>query len=224
MTEKIRKIYFYGDSNTWGYDPRDIFGGRYPDEVRWDIRVAALRPDLAIVADGLNGRCVPKTESSLRELARRVQRETPDCFAVMLGTNDMLTAPRFDSKKTARELGHLLEYLRQCCGSAEKSGPESAEKHAAETDGSSAPELILIAPPQIGSADSPDPELRRFFRESRELAEECRREAAEIHAFFVNSFAWNVPLAADGVHFSEEGHREFAERIARAIPRESVLR
>ena len=30
----------YGDSNTYGYDPRGFFGDRYPEESRWvDILV-----------------------------------------------------------------------------------------------------------------------------------------------------------------------------------------
>ena len=30
----------YGDSNTYGFDPRSYFGGRYPAEVRWTHRLA----------------------------------------------------------------------------------------------------------------------------------------------------------------------------------------
>ena len=30
---------------------------------------------------------------------------------------------------------------------------------------------------------------------------------------FADAGAWNIPLAFDGVHFTEEGHRIFAEQI-----------
>ena len=29
------KILCFGDSNTYGYDPRSYFGGRYPAQYRW---------------------------------------------------------------------------------------------------------------------------------------------------------------------------------------------
>ena len=29
------KVLCYGDSNTYGYDPRGFFGDRYPAECRW---------------------------------------------------------------------------------------------------------------------------------------------------------------------------------------------
>ena len=32
---KIRKAFFFGDSNTFGYDPAGFMGGRYPREQRW---------------------------------------------------------------------------------------------------------------------------------------------------------------------------------------------
>ena len=30
-----RRLLCYGDSNTYGYDPRSYLGGRYPDSIRW---------------------------------------------------------------------------------------------------------------------------------------------------------------------------------------------
>ena len=40
-----RRIFCFGDSNTYGYDPREPLGGRYPADARWPEllrRVAAL--------------------------------------------------------------------------------------------------------------------------------------------------------------------------------------
>jgi len=31
----MRKLILFGDSNTYGYDPRGFLGGRYPEKVRW---------------------------------------------------------------------------------------------------------------------------------------------------------------------------------------------
>lgn len=39
----FREILCYGDSNTYGYDPREPLGGRYPTAVRWTGRLAHPR-------------------------------------------------------------------------------------------------------------------------------------------------------------------------------------
>ena len=36
------RIICFGDSNTWGYDPRSYIGEQYPRNVRWQGRFAAL--------------------------------------------------------------------------------------------------------------------------------------------------------------------------------------
>ena len=84
---KIRKAFFFGDSNTFGYDPAGFMGGRYPREQRW---TTILQNNLAdtwqIESDGLPGRSVPVTRFEWDYLRGLVQRALPlDLFAVMLG-------------------------------------------------------------------------------------------------------------------------------------------
>lgn len=59
MTQKWR-ILFYGDSNTYGYDPADWTEGRYPKNLRWtEIVSKALSEKWEIREEGLNGRRIP---------------------------------------------------------------------------------------------------------------------------------------------------------------------
>ncbi len=37
-----RRILCFGDSNTYGYDPRSYLGGRYPASVRWTALLKTL--------------------------------------------------------------------------------------------------------------------------------------------------------------------------------------
>ena len=37
------KVICYGDSNTYGYDPRSWLGGRYDADSRWEIGRASCR-------------------------------------------------------------------------------------------------------------------------------------------------------------------------------------
>lgn len=73
------KVIFFGDSNTWGYDPRDKFGQHY--ERRWTDLLAA-KSGWDVVNQGVNGREVPDEPASLPT--------DTDLFVVMLGTNDLL--------------------------------------------------------------------------------------------------------------------------------------
>ena len=45
----------------------------------------------------------------------------------------------------------------------------------------------------------------------------CRRLAAEQGTAFADAGQWGVSLLFDGVHFSPEGHRAFADGIRRAL-------
>lgn len=73
------KIVCFGDSNTWGYDPRGFFGGRYgrpwPD-------ILAGKLGCTVINQGENGREIPRS-------AVDFPADT-DLLIVMLGTNDLL--------------------------------------------------------------------------------------------------------------------------------------
>lgn len=75
------RILCLGDSNTYGYDPRGFWGGRYGPEVRWPDLLAA-KTGWNVVNEGVSGQCVPcALPADLSDAA---------CILVMLGTNDLL--------------------------------------------------------------------------------------------------------------------------------------
>ena len=51
-------IVCYGDSNTWGYDPRSFLGGRYPAEYRWP-ELLAQKTGCKVVNMGIIGLQIP---------------------------------------------------------------------------------------------------------------------------------------------------------------------
>ena len=59
--------------------------------------------------------------------------------------------------------------------------------------------LLLIAPPLI--------------RSSGQLAPLYRDLAALCGVSFCDASVWDIPVVFDGVHFSEQGHRRFAEQL-----------
>lgn len=62
----MKKLIFFGDSNTYGYDPRGFLGGRYPEDMIWtSIVQKALSNEYEVINEGQNGRPLPSNSSFL---------------------------------------------------------------------------------------------------------------------------------------------------------------
>ena len=79
----------YGDSNTYGYDPRGFVGDRYPAECRW-VDILARKRNWEVQNEGQNGREIPSRPFQYQRAGELLAQSAPDIFAVMLGTNDLL--------------------------------------------------------------------------------------------------------------------------------------
>ena len=75
------KVICFGDSNTYGYDPRSYLGGRYDADSRW-VDILAAETGWEIRNMGQNGREIPSAAPGLPT--------DTDLLIVMLGTNDLL--------------------------------------------------------------------------------------------------------------------------------------
>lgn len=93
------RILCYGDSNTYGYDPRSYFGGRYDVCDRWPELLARMTGHTVINA-GRNGRTIPNQPGTLHE---------HDLLLVMLGTNDLLEGA--SARETA---ARMKAFLTRC--------------------------------------------------------------------------------------------------------------
>ncbi len=99
------KLLCCGDSNTYGYDPRGFFGGRYDESQIWcSLLEQALGCEVRNA--GENGRTIPDDDWHLQELCRLITREKPDMLVLLLGTNDILTG-----KGTPDEISGRMERL-----------------------------------------------------------------------------------------------------------------
>ena len=74
-------IICFGDSNTYGYDPRSYLGSRYDSHSRW-VDILVEETGWTVCNMGQNGREIPSSAPSF--LA------DTDLLIVMLGTNDLL--------------------------------------------------------------------------------------------------------------------------------------
>ena len=175
----------YGDSNTYGYDPRGFVGDRYQKESRW-VDILAQKLKWEIQNKGQNGREIPIRPFQYQRAGELLTSNPPNIFAIMLGTNDLL---RGDSAEVnCSRMEAFLRYLQPKCG-----------------------QLLLIAPPPMKRGAWVTEE--NLIAESVKLAEAYQVLSQKLDIAFVNAGQWNVELTFDGVHFTEAGHRAFAEGL-----------
>lgn len=66
------RVLCYGDSNTYGYDPRFCLGGRRPKSIRW---TALLEADgWNIFNEGQNGRCIPQRDWEIAAVVQKIHQ------------------------------------------------------------------------------------------------------------------------------------------------------
>ena len=185
-----KRILFYGDSNTYGFDPRDFWGGRYDTEKIWTNRLNR-NPEWEILARGENGREIPHTALQFEWLDKILSGAAPvDLFAVMLGTNDLF-------QMVGGSVPAILQRM-------EKMLLRVMAHPAMQQEGT---KLLLLAPAPIrlfGGAEE-----ARLTEITRTWGAAYRALAEKLDIAFADVGEWDIPLAFDGVHFSEEGHEKF---------------
>lgn len=167
----------FGDSNTYGYDPRSYFGSRYPAECRW-VDILASETGWEVHNNGMNGREIPRREV--------VFPKSTDLLIVMLGTNDVLQGC------TIGEIRDRMEsFLRKIQLDHQK--------------------ILLLSPPALKRGEWVGEEA--LIHTSMQLAETYCSIARQRGIRFADAGRWNVGLAYDGVHFTEDGHKAFAKGL-----------
>ena len=179
------KLWCFGDSNTYGYDPCGFFGGRYA--VPWPALLAE-KTGFQVINDGKNGRMIPDREHEFHQFRRDAERYNADALIVMLGTNDLL-----EGATAGAAAARMEAFLNQC----------------------NLPLTLLVSPPPMKrGAWVPDDGL---VEESKALVGQYKALAERLGLHFADAGAWNIDLAFDGVHFTEEGHMHFAEGLASCL-------
>lgn len=188
----MKKMILFGDSNTYGYDPRDFFGGRYPENVRWTTVVKnVLKYKYEVIEEGQNGRSLPSTTSQFfRDMIEEL--EPDDVFVMMLGTNDILLVNHPSAAAPVKLMAEILAYVNDNCKG----------------------KFILIAPPYISDIY---PDLKPYHDCCIEMNSKFMELAAQYGILAIDASKWNIPMGADGVHFSVEGHKFFGECFLKAI-------
>ena len=181
------KILCYGDSNTYGWDPRYFSGNRYAHP--WPELLAEMTGH-EVINCGEPGRIIPRRSEHMDWFIKDVETHEPDLLIIMLGTNDILDMAEPDAEEPARRMGEMVGFIlgRRLAG-----------------------HILLLSAPDTDLDDRPyHPALADLSKRYRHIAEKAG-------IGFADPFSWEIPMAFDRTHFSEEGHSLFAKKLAAVI-------
>ena len=226
----MKTILCYGDSNTWGYNPR---GGRYDYTIRWPTVMASLLNNKSssaisggsaegsgisgsgdcsywVVEEGLNGRTtcledpIEGDRNGLRQLIPILRSHRPlDLVIIMLGTNDLKR--RFNPGP--------FEISR---------GAQLVAKAAMASEcgiGDGAPKVLMVCIAPLVKADAfaqiIDPHAVEISRKLAPFYKACAGECGA--AFFDAGTVVTSCSPADGIHWEAEDHRRFGKAMAAEV-------
>jgi len=200
----MKKILCYGDSNTFGFNPKD--GSRFDEKTRWTALLQAnLGTDYQVIEEGGCDRTGfvnnPKgfLFSAQRHFTKILSRtEEFDLIVLSIGTNDLQF--QYDIKFGAVEKG--LEKLIQI-----------AQKHTNN---------IILIPPVVLNEKILDGFFSCQFDEtsivkSKKIGK-IYKQLANVYSckiFDINKFA--QPSDDDGLHYDEASHKIIAEKLSNFI-------
>ncbi len=179
----MNKLFCYGDSNTFGWDPTDPLGARY--DRPW-VAVLQELSGIECLNKGRPGRRLPESRSEFDTLSRVVAQSGADALLILLGTNNRFLAPTDEPETAAAKMDTLLAFLRS-------EFPAMA--------------LYLIGLPPMRL---PGSDCEGWVREVNGLYEALARKYA---LPFFDPTPLDLPLCFDGLHLTEEGHRRLAEGL-----------
>ena len=195
------KILFYGDSNTYGFDPRGPVPGRYDKDKIWPY-IAAERIEKAEVhARGQNGRKLPSADFDFEVMFNTIRQFLPlDLFALMLGTNDYIYMPAPDMDEVIRRVEHTVDMIN-------KEFPRQ--------------KILLIAPPPLKTANVCG--MQKYDTTDGRMSKAYKNLANERGLLFFDAAAGPLSMAFDGVHLSEDGHRQLGIRLGDFLQKMNAL-
>ena len=192
----MKKILCYGDSNVFGYAPKD--GTRYDENTRW---TGILSKYFDVIEEG----CCNRTGfvnnpqgylySAQRHFPKLISKAAPvDILILAVGTNDLQFLYDTGFKEIERGLETLINLAR-----------------------GNAKEIILIPPVILDESVLKGAFVTQFDETSISKSKKVGRvykKLAQIYGykiFDINEFV--KPSDLDGLHYDAEGHKLIAEKL-----------
>lgn len=204
----MKTVLCYGDSNTWGSDPRTR--ERFLEDVRWPgVLARELGDGFRVIEEGLSGRTTVRDDpiegahkNGRTYLRACLESHKPlDLVTVMLGTNDLKGRFAASASDIAQGAASLAEQiLHSGCG-----------------PGGSAPVVLLISPPPVGKLTDMAEMFEGAQEKSARFAGHYRRFAEQYGCGFLDAGAVIASSDLDGIHLEADEHRKLGEAVAARV-------
>ncbi len=194
----MKRLICFGDSNTYGFDPRSYIGSRYEEADRW-TGIIKEETGMEVINEGMPGRKIPRPAYDINDYVAMLSIQCQkNCnkdtgLFIMLGSNDLL-----DPQHPSAELvaGYMKDFL-------------TALLHS-EPFCHGSISITLISPPQMKPGTWTD---TACIQEASRIGTCMKKLAEDLGISFLDAGTWDLPLCFDGVHLTEEGHHRFAEHV-----------
>ncbi len=203
------KIFCFGDSNTWGYNPAD--GSRFPRP--WPAVLQELRSTDEVTADGVCGRATKGDTSAISNtdgekvfFRKYVHSDfQADCLIFMIGTNDLsVFFPTRTPEEISGNIRHWIRAFRQ-----KKTGDRTS--------------FLVLSPVQLNQSCLTHPLFgpcfdRSSLEKSARLTEALQKMSQEEQVLFLDADTVAHASGIDGIHMEAPGHVRLAAAIDRILP------
>ena len=203
----MKTILIYGDSNSWGFDPRTK--ERYSRDIRWTwVLRRQLGEEFEVIDEALNGRTIAQDDSlepgrngATYLLPCLLSHKPIDLIILMLGTNNLKDRFSLSAFDIAKGIGLLIQIIKKS-----ETGPNG-----------SAPKVLVLAPPPLGPLSEFAESFIHGTSKSEQLGEHFQRVAAEQNCEYLDTSKLIVSSHVDGVHFDPVEHRKLGEAVAKNV-------
>ena len=212
-----RRIVCFGDSNTWGYNPKT--GMRYDEDVRWTgVLGKKLGENFRIIEEGQNGRTIANpdpwewgTKCGMDQILPIIESHMPmEALVIMLGSNDLKAKFNLPVPDIAGSLQNMLKKVRAHC---------QYYLHNPEL------KILIVSPPALND-NLPKSVFAEFFdaenvvQKSREIPKWYELVAKQFGCDFLNATELVCAGETDCLHLSPEGHKKLADLVYEKLIRD----
>ncbi len=213
----MKTILCYGDSNTYGYNPRN--GCRYPKNIRWTgVLQELLGDEFLVIEEGCNGRTtvfddpVDPWKNGLSYLKPCLNTHKPvDMVILMLGSNDLKNMYHASIEMIAEGANRLIQEIQEYADSKQAFRPE----------------ILLVAPPVIGEEITSSIFAERFdetaITRSRAFAEYYEKVARKNGCIFFDASKVAESSKLDCLHLMPEAHKKLALGLFEVIKQQKWI-
>ncbi len=183
----MQSVLIYGDSNVWG---ENLSGPRIAYGLRWATRLKRkLKNDYTITADGVCGRIagayrLDKPTKNGKDYFQEALKKAGNVDIVIIALGTNDLQQKFS--RSAEDVINDLLWYGSVVGTSK---------------------ILYILPPNFDDSDSSGPE---FTHVSKKL----RSDILAMKEKLPDSIEVDAIELSDGIHFSDEGHRQMANIVA----------